>query len=149
LADLRLAAYYYYIFFHPVFVKAGKYPEVEINDLCQEKQSAGCLANISKWLSPDVATDCLVYSQASIFILLFLISVIAATADTWATEVGVLSKSAPRLILSFKKVPQGTSGGVSILGTVAAFSGALIVAILGLLIFQYICHFNLLFGTFY
>jgi len=75
-------------------------------------------------------------SQESIFILLFLTSLAAATADTWATEIGVLSKSEPRLILGFKKVPKGTSGGVSILGTMAGFGGSVAIVILGLLVFS-------------
>ena len=75
-------------------------------------------------------------SQESIFILLFLTSLAAATADTWATEIGVLSKSEPRSIFGFNTVPKGTSGGVSILGTMAGFAGSVTVAILGLLVFS-------------
>lgn len=45
------------------------------------------------------------------------------TADTWATEIGVLSKSSPRLITTGRVVPAGTSGGISLLGTVVAFCG--------------------------
>jgi len=74
--------------------------------------------------------------QESIFILLFLISFAAATADTWATEIGVLSKSEPRSILGFKKVPRGTSGGITILGTMAGFGGSVAIVILGLFLFS-------------
>lgn len=49
-------------------------------------------------------------------------------ADTWATELGVLSKAAPRLITRLSRsVPPGTSGGVTPLGTLAAGSGALFI----------------------
>ncbi len=56
----------------------------------------------------------------------------AATADTWATELGGFSLH-PRSILTGKPVVPGTSGGVSIAGTVAALAGGFLVAGVGLL----------------
>jgi len=53
----------------------------------------------------------------------------ASTADTWATEIGTLSKSAPRSIVSRRKVPAGTSGGVTLAGTLASVAGALFIGL--------------------
>lgn len=47
-----------------------------------------------------------------------------ATADTWATELGVLSIQPPVLITTGKPIPAGTSGGITPLGTGAAALGA-------------------------
>jgi uncharacterized protein (TIGR00297 family) len=52
----------------------------------------------------------------------------AANADTWATELGVLNPSPPRLITTGKMVERGTSGGVSLVGLLAALGGAMLVA---------------------
>lgn len=47
-----------------------------------------------------------------------------ATADTWATELGVLSPHKPRLLTTGQPVAPGTSGGVTLLGSVASALGA-------------------------
>lgn len=52
-------------------------------------------------------------------------SLAAAASDTWATELGMLSPTRPRLITSWRSVPAGTSGGVTLLGTAAGLAGAL------------------------
>lgn len=64
----------------------------------------------------------------------FLGALGAATADTWATEIGVLSKQQPRLISTFAPVQAGTSGGVTALGTWAALAGALFIGLCAALI---------------
>lgn len=53
----------------------------------------------------------------------------ASTADTWATEVGTLLGGTPRGLLTLRPVPAGTSGAVSLAGTVAMVGGALFVAL--------------------
>lgn len=52
----------------------------------------------------------------------------AAAADTWATEIGTLFGGTPRSILTLRRVPPGTSGGVSIAGSLAMIGGAAFVA---------------------
>ena len=68
----------------------------------------------------------------------FVAALAEANADTWAVELGVLSKRNPRLIMKLSTyVPPGTSGGVSTLGELSALAGcffvAIIAAVLGVL----------------
>ena len=50
--------------------------------------------------------------------------------DTFASEIGsVLSRSEPYLITTFKKVPRGTNGGISIIGSLASILGGTFVGL--------------------
>jgi uncharacterized protein (TIGR00297 family) len=53
----------------------------------------------------------------------------ASAADTWGTEIGMLAKSSPRMITTWRIVPTGTSGGVSASGLAAMVAGTLFIAV--------------------
>ncbi|KAJ5770479.1 uncharacterized protein N7511_002530 [Penicillium nucicola] len=55
----------------------------------------------------------------------------AVAADTFSSELGILSKSKPRLItsLNFREVPPGTNGGVTATGLGAGLLGSFIVSL--------------------
>ena len=63
----------------------------------------------------------------------FVGAMAAVNADTWATELGVLSPTPPRLMTTGQRVPVGTSGGVTTLGTMAAFGGGLLIGLVALI----------------
>lgn len=63
---------------------------------------------------------------------IYLASLSAVCADTWATEIGTMQKRVTYNILNFRKIEQGTSGGVSIFGTFGAVMGCLVIAFSGL-----------------
>jgi uncharacterized protein (TIGR00297 family) len=60
----------------------------------------------------------------------FVGAMATVNADTWATELGVLSRQPPRLVTNGRVVAVGTSGGVTPLGTFAAIAGALAIGVL-------------------
>lgn len=49
--------------------------------------------------------------------------------DTWSSEYGVLSNASPRLITSFKKVPKGTNGAVTVDGLLAAVAAGTVIGL--------------------
>ena len=74
-----------------------------------------------------------------------------ATADTWASEIGVLAPGNPILITSLllfrpKKVPPGTNGAISILGTLASILGGTFIGLI-FFCFSYLLEITSIFGT--
>lgn len=62
-------------------------------------------------------------------------SLAAATADTWASEIGERAARTTRLVTSWRRVPPGTDGAVSLPGTLAGAAGGLASAALAALLF--------------
>jgi uncharacterized protein (TIGR00297 family) len=57
-------------------------------------------------------------------------AIAAMTADTWSTEVGTVLGGTPRVITSGHEVAPGTSGGITIAGTIAGVLGAVSAALM-------------------
>jgi len=76
-----------------------------------------------------VAAICaLIAVRNGVFASAFAGAFAAAAGDTWGTEVGTLSRRAPRSIVSLRPIEVGLSGGVTALGTAATIFGAALVA---------------------
>lgn len=66
----------------------------------------------------------------------FLGVMATVNADTWATELGVLSELPPRLVTTGEEVSPGTSGGVTRLGIWASVAGALLIGTVATMLTQ-------------
>lgn len=71
------------------------------------------------------------------FLIVFSATVSEACADTWASDIGMLSKKKPISVLSFKRIDTGLSGGVSFLGSCISVIIALLWSFLHCLIWGF------------
>jgi uncharacterized protein (TIGR00297 family) len=73
---------------------------------------------------------------SSLALMGFVGALAAATADTWGTEIGVLSKKQPRSILDGTPLAPGASGGMTPLGTIASAGGAMVIGLMGIFVLR-------------
>jgi uncharacterized protein (TIGR00297 family) len=101
---------------------AEKFAKGHRRDLAQTLANGGVVAMVAALsrLCPD---DIWFFAAAG--------ALAAVNADTWATELGVLSPRPPRVITSGERVDVGSSGGVTWLGGAASLGGALFIGLLG------------------
>jgi len=104
---------------------ARKRHATEMFDKGGRRDAAQVLANGGAGASLALLSVFVPPHVASILFCAYTGSLAAATADTWATEIGVLSRHRPHLITTFRPVAPGTSGGVTWLGSWASVVGAL------------------------
>ncbi len=73
---------------------------------------------------------------ASQLVCMYIAHFSTANGDTWASEVGILSPTQPRLVTSLftKVVPAGTNGGMSLQGTMASILGGGFIGCLHVLV---------------
>jgi len=69
------------------------------------------------------------YYPSALVLFGFLGVVATITADTWATELGILGRTRPRLITTWQRVRVGTSGAISFSGTLYALAGSAAIAV--------------------
>lgn len=75
----------------------------------------------------------------------FVGALATVNADTWATEIGVLSKAQPRLVTNGKLVEVGTSGGITLDGTLAALAGSALIGLVSSLSLSFSLSFSFFF----
>ncbi len=110
------------------------YEEKLSRGVAQEKRGTRSWPNVlANGLVPAVcALGTLLVANDGVLVRFFLGSVSVAAADTFATEVGLLSPDQPRLLTQLHEpVMHGSSGAVSPLGLFASLAGAAVIAGVG------------------
>lgn len=82
----------------------------------------GALLSVAYWVFPTQIVLWIAFAGA----------LAAVNADTWGTELGVLSQSPPRIISSWRVADRGTSGAVTLVGYMASLAGAALIALAAL-----------------
>ena len=67
--------------------------------------------------------------SSELFYLAYVSSLAVVCSDTWSTEIGTLLKTKTISIKNFKETEQGTSGGISVPGSIGAVLGAFIIPV--------------------
>ncbi len=116
----------------------SRYKEGVKERIAAEKFDKGSQRDIGQALANGgagalIAALAFLIAPQPVMLAAFVGAMATVNADTWATELGVLSRRLPRLITTLQPVEPGTSGGVSMLGTLATFAGALAIGVSALL----------------
>lgn len=68
------------------------------------------------------------FFKAELIYCVYVASIAAVCADTWATEIGTMFKVKTVDLLTSKEVPQGESGGISVAGLLGSVLGASVIS---------------------
>ncbi|OIN68452.1 hypothetical protein BLD48_00870 [Exiguobacterium sp. KRL4] len=115
--------------------KLGKRRKRSVNQIVEKDGARDGWQVLANGGVASLAAVGIIVTDHASFLLLFLIVLAASNADTWASEIGPLSQKEP-FLLSGRRVPAGTSGAISMLGTSATVIGSLFIATAGDVLFD-------------
>lgn len=104
-----------------------------VNPSVEERMGKGDRRDVTQVLANGgfgaVLVCCNVLFPDPLWFVIYLGGLAAVTADTWATETGTFFSARTYNIVSFQRIEQGLSGGVSLPGTLGAAAGAMVIAL--------------------
>jgi uncharacterized protein (TIGR00297 family) len=119
------------------FTKFGESAKKVLDDINEKGGQRDYIQVIANGLLGFIFGFLYFVTHKEMFIIALATSFAASNADTWASELGVLSKMEPVSIINFKKIQKGVSGGVSVFGTISSLTGSLFIALIfGILLLE-------------
>ncbi len=115
----------------------GKEKKKELGTYEKARSWKNVVANglVALFIACAYRIDLLFYFAPKLFLVIaYTASMSGVTADKFASEIGVLDGD-PVMLLNLKKVRKGTSGAITILGTLASMLGSFLLS-LSLLLLQ-------------
>jgi len=119
------------------FSKVGKQKKQVVEKFYQKSGQRDFYQVLANGGVPTIIFIVIFLSGQSYLYVLYLISIGAAAADTWATELGIFSNKDPFLITNFKSVKPGTSGAISLPGSIASLVASSLIACSGFLFIMF------------
>jgi uncharacterized protein (TIGR00297 family) len=101
-------------------------------DISKIQRKEGCRDALQVFANGGMALFCALlyaFSPSPLTLVMFGSAIAEAASDTFAGEVGILSKVKPVSIISGKPMKPGLSGAVSTLGNLAGFLGSFLIAL--------------------
>lgn len=106
--------------------KAKKRATSELHEKGSTRDYAQVFANGGV---PGMLVLASVAAPAAVWYPVYLGAVAAVTADTWGTEIGMMTRGRTLLITTFRPVLKGVNGGVSLRGMLGAMAGASLIGL--------------------
>ncbi|MCQ2441190.1 MAG: DUF92 domain-containing protein [Clostridia bacterium] len=118
------------LFSYAIIVIVDKINKSSISDIAEninKKTGARDLVQvIANGLPALVSVILFYFTKNNVFVFCYSVGITESLCDSVASDIGILSKSTPVNICTFKPIQKGMSGGISFLGTVSSFLASLI-----------------------
>lgn len=118
-----------------LLTKVGKQKEIDFQKTIKKSGSRDYIQGLANFGPGLIFYSLFLITPSQDLLIAFLATISTANSDSWASEIGGLDKDKPFSILTFKRIPKGISGGISIIGCLGAILGSLSIAVLSYYIF--------------
>ena len=113
----------------------GEKSEAVTGSINQRSGARGMVQVIANALAATIAAVCGFIFKKPELMIVYAAALTECLADSLASDVGVLSKKDPIDICRMKRIKRGLSGGVSLLGTLSALAGCLLMCLVSFIFF--------------